>query len=84
MEIFTLVVPLLLEGLKVFGEERRTRFKDKYYKHIKTVAHMMALMNTEGSSYTDTDLCNAEKSLKLFLKAYKSELMNHNNEVGND
>lgn len=79
MEIFALIVPLLLEGLKVFGEERRTRFKDKYHKHLKRISEAEA----SSDSYTDVEIDLAKESLKIFLKAFEGELSDHNKEVGN-
>lgn len=75
--MWEIAAAIVLEGIKTFSEERRTRFKDEYHDIIKAVE---AAKKDRSSNYTDAKLDLTKKRKKTFLKAYHAELKGHNNE----
>jgi len=75
--MFELIAGVVLEGLKVFGEERRTRFSDDHHDLIEALRKA----ENEGiDSYTDIDVDLLEEKIYDFLKVYHKELKEFNNE----
>lgn len=75
--MFEMIGGIILEGLKTFNEERRTRFMDKYHDII---TRLKDAENDTTSEYTDAAIDIPEEEKLNFLMAYKSELQGHNNE----
>ena len=73
--ITTLLGPIVLEGMKIWSEERRTRFKDKYHDILTRLeeAH-----NANGSDYFDSVIDFTDAELRIFMEAYYSELQKAN------
>ena len=75
--MFELIGGIVLEGLKVFGEERRTRIMDKYSGLITALRQAE---NAGFKTYTDADIDIIDEKIYDFLTAYKKELVEFNNE----
>ena len=73
--MFDLIGKIVLEGLQVFKEERRTRFMDKHQDILKRINKAV---NSVGDDYYDSEVDLAEEELETFLKSYLSELKQHN------
>lgn len=72
-----LIFPIVLEGLKIFKEERRTRIEDKYFDILEAIRRSE---NATGSSYSDSSIDINTEKLSNFLKAYALELRDQNEE----
>lgn len=73
--MWTLIAGIVLEGLKVFSEERRTRFMDEYHDIITEIE---SAKTDRSDNYTDARIDVGKKRKKLFLEAYHKELKAHN------
>ncbi len=75
-----LIFPIVLEGLKVFKEERRTRIEDEFHDLIKA---LRKAENAKGDWYFDGEIDIAQERLNDFLRAYHTQLKEHNIENNN-
>lgn len=78
MDLLSLFAPIILEGLKVFREERRTRIEDEYHDILKALTRAK---NKQGFYYSDSEIDRLNLKLKDFLKAYANQLKEHNDEI---
>jgi len=76
--MFKLIGDIVLEGLKTFNEERRTRFMDD---HHEIITELNRAKNDLTEGYSDDAIMIAKKDLMLFMQSYYTELKGHNNEV---
>lgn len=76
--MWALIGGIVLEGLKTFREERRTRIMDRYHGLLKT---LRKCENANFTQYTDVDIDIIEEKIYDFLEAYRKELKEHNNET---
>ena len=67
----TIVASIVLEGLKLWSEERRTRFMDEHHELIQD---LRKAENDQTSNYSDAAIDLAEEALQDFYKAYHAEL----------
>lgn len=74
----SLILGIVLKGLTVFSDERRTAFKRKYKK---TLDKRSSAENIIGSEYNDADIDVSEEELINILKAYGNEITHHNNSI---
>jgi hypothetical protein len=73
-----LVAGIILEGLKIFKEERRYRFKTKYYKTLSKINDLKSEVPPE---YTDLEMDELQDELEILLKVFYDELKAHNKEL---
>jgi hypothetical protein len=70
---------IILEGLKTFNEERRTRFEKKHYKILQRIQKEE---RGEYPDYSDANLGLANEEFELFVQAYSEELKANNEAKG--
>lgn len=75
-----LILPIILEGMKTWNQERRLAFKKKYHDILGDISDAE---NASYPHYTDAALMLSNEALENFLKAYHDEFIAHNNEAGN-
>lgn len=73
--MYQLIGAILLEGMKMWNEERRNRFKTRYYNILQDIEKST---NAKGEGYSDVNIYEAKKEHEIFLKAYYSEVMEQN------
>lgn len=73
--LIPIIGEIVLEGIKGWSEERRTRFKDQYH-NILTKLERYESRTPEN--WIDSDIDIATKELEIFLKAYSSEVKSEN------
>lgn len=69
--LMPLIAGLLLEGIKAWNEDRRTRFMDEYKDLLSKIESMS---RRQPKDWIDSDLAVAQKDLKIFLQAYAKEV----------
>lgn len=69
--LIPLIAGLLLEGMKAWNEDRRTRFMDEHHELITKIE---ILKSRKGRKWIDSDLAVAVRDLTLFVKAYAKEI----------
>ncbi|MGB0452567.1 MAG: hypothetical protein ACPGJV_02550 [Bacteriovoracaceae bacterium] len=73
--MINLIGEIILEGLKAWNEERRTRFKDKHQAILKRIDNAV---NATGEDYYDSEVDLSEEELETFMKSYLSEVKSIN------
>jgi hypothetical protein len=68
--VLTLIGSIVLEGVKLWSEERRTRFLDEYHDLITKLNQA----ESDYSAWSDFEVSRLTKDLELFLQAYKTEI----------
>lgn len=71
-----IIAAILLEGMKAWNEERRTRFADRFYSILK---QLKDAENATGTNRVDYDIEVAEQEKEIFLQAYYEEVKNAKN-----
>lgn len=61
---------LLLEGIKLFGEERKASIYKKHYNAIKYLDAVKNRNYNSSPQYTDIDVNLAQKDLEAFVISY--------------
>lgn len=69
--LIPIIAGLLLEGVKAWSEERRTRFMDEHHELLQRIE---TLRSRKGRKWIDSDLAVAIKDLTIFVKAYAKEI----------
>ena len=69
--LLPVIAALLLEGMKAWNEERRTRFMAE---HHELMTKIEVLKSRTGKDWIDSDLAVAKRDLELFIKAYAKEV----------
>lgn len=75
--MWEIVGGIVYEGVKLWSEERRTRFMDEYKDILDRITDAS---NAKVPEYTDAEYDLAEQERVNFLKAFHTELKAHNNE----
>jgi hypothetical protein len=73
--LLPIIGEIIHEGMEMWSEERRTRFKDKYHDIL---SKLDTFRNRQPKDWIDSDIELAEQELETFLKAYASEVKNEN------
>lgn len=71
---------IVLEGMKGWNEDRRTRFVDQYHDILSALDNAK---NKPPGNYMDSEIDWFEQKLETFLKAYARELESENNNTNN-
>lgn len=79
-QIIPLILPIILEGMKIFSRERKNRFVNKHHKILERINNAE---NAKPPSYSDAELGLAREELETFIKAFHHELKEHNAENNN-
>jgi hypothetical protein len=75
--MWKLIGQIVLEGVQLWSEERRTRFMDEYKDILDRITEAE---NAKPPIYTDSELDLAEQERMNFLEAYHTELKAINHE----
>lgn len=78
--LLPVILAIVSDGLKLFSEERRTRFEDQYHDILKRKS---SAENQTYPEYNNYDIDHADEELENFLKAYHNELSAHIAEAPN-
>lgn len=71
--LLPLIGELVVDGVKTWKEERRTRFLDQHFE-ILTKLNKLKSVPTDSYRYTDSAIDVSERELIIFLTSYKKEL----------
>lgn len=71
MDLITVILSIVEEGMKLWSDIRRTRFIKQHHKLLQEI---MNAENTSSPDYTDDRLMLAYEQLRIYLEAYRSEL----------
>lgn len=69
--LIPIIAGLLLEGMKAWNEERRTKFMRE---HHALLTRIESLKRRTGKDWRDSELAVAQKDLKIFVTAYAKEV----------
>lgn len=78
LNLLPLIGNIIHEGMKLWNEERRTRFMDE---HFEILAKLKNAENAQGSDYCDAEIDLLKEELETFLCAYHSELSEYNMQI---
>lgn len=73
--LIPIIGELVLEGVKGWREERRTRFLDEYHDILRKITHYK---NRTPEEWIDSDIDVSEQELADFLQAYNREVKSEN------
>ena len=69
---------IILEGMKLWSQERKHKFMNEYHEILTLIDEAK---RREIGDYTDAENDVLKREFKIFLEAYRRELMTHNKEV---
>lgn len=71
MNLITVILSIVEEGMKLWSDIRRTRFMKQHHKLLKEIVDAE---NTSSPDYTDDRLMLAHERLCIYLEAYRGQL----------
>lgn len=73
--LIPIIGEIVLEGMQMWSEERRTRFMDDYHDIL---TKLEKARSRSADTWVDSDIDIAQRDLEIFLKAYSSEVKSEN------
>lgn len=70
--VLSLIGSIVLEGVKAWNEERRTRFMDEYHELLTKISKA----ESDYENWDDYEISTLYEKLEIFLKAYRKEIQN--------